>query len=317
MTPRAGTTPQTGTRGDASDIRRDHWTLRRAPAAWGPYLRLARIDRPIGTWLLLFPCWWGLGLAAAAQGVWPDPFYVLLFAIGALVMRGAGCVYNDLVDRDFDAKVARTATRPIPSGEVTPRQAALFMGALLLAGLAVLLQFNAFTIGVGVASLALVFTYPFMKRVTYWPQAWLGLTFNWGALVGWAALQGSLGLPALLLYAAGIAWTLGYDTIYAHQDKEDDALIGVKSTALKFGAATRSWLIGFYALTVLLLAAAGLAAGLGLPYLVACGAVGLQLAWQVRSLDIDDPEACLALFHSNRWSGWLLCAGLLTESALR
>ncbi len=300
----------------ASDIRRDHWTLRVSPAPLRPYLRLARYDRPIGTWLLLFPCWWGLGLAAAAAGAWPNWFYVLLFAIGALVMRGAGCTFNDLVDRDFDAKVARTATRPIPSGEVTPRQAAAFMALQMLIGLAVLLQFNLFSILLGLASLALVFTYPFMKRITYWPQAWLGLTFNWGALMGWAVLEGSLALPAVLLYVAGIAWTLGYDTIYAHQDKEDDALIGVKSTALKFGAATKPWLVGFYALTVALLAAAGLAAGLGLPYLVACSAVALHLAWQVRTLDVDDPQNCLDRFRSNRWVGWLLFAGLLAETAL-
>lgn len=315
MTRQASTTSETTQRA-ASDIRGDHWTLRLAPGALHPYLRLARFDRPIGTWLLLFPCWWGLGLAAAAAGTWPNWVYVLLFAIGALVMRGAGCTFNDLVDRDFDAKVARTATRPIPSGEVTPRQAAAFMALQMLIGLAVLLQFNRFSILLGLASLALVFTYPFMKRVTYWPQAWLGLTFNWGALMGWAVLEGSLALPAFLLYAAGIAWTLGYDTIYALQDKEDDALIGVKSTALKFGAASKRWIAGFYAVTVALLAAAGLAAGLGLPYLLACAAAALQLAWQVRTLDIDDPQNCLYRFHSNRWVGWLLFAGALAETAL-
>ncbi|MDJ0943758.1 MAG: 4-hydroxybenzoate octaprenyltransferase [Kiloniellales bacterium] len=314
MTPPSQTTTQAAA--GASDIRRDHWTLRLSPAPLRPYLRLARLDRPIGTWLLLFPCWWGLGLAAAAAGAWPNWLYVLLFAIGALVMRGAGCTYNDLVDRDFDAKVARTATRPIPSGEVTPRRAVVFMGLQMLVGLAVLLQFNGFSILLGLASLALVFTYPFMKRITYWPQAWLGLTFNWGALMGWAVLEGSLALPAILLYAAGIAWTLGYDTIYAHQDKEDDALIGVKSTALKFGAASKPWIVAFYAVTVALLAAAGLAAGLGMAYLVACAAVAVQLAWQVRTLDIDDPQSCIDRFRSNRWTGWLLCAGCLAETAL-
>ena len=316
MTPPAPTTTETTTQAPASDIRRDHWTLRLSPAPLRPYLRLARIDRPIGTWLLLFPCWWGLGLAAAAAGAWPNWLFVLLFGIGALVMRGAGCTYNDLVDRDFDARVARTATRPIPSGEVTPRQAAAFMALQMLIGLAVLLQFNGFSILLGLASLVLVFSYPFMKRVTYWPQAWLGLTFNWGALMGWAVIEGSLALPAVLLYAAGIVWTLGYDTIYAHQDKEDDALIGVKSTALKFGAASKTWIAAFYAVTVALLAAAGLAAGLGLPYLVACAAVALQLAWQVRTLDIDDPQNCLDRFRSNRWTGWLLFAGFLAETGL-
>ena len=309
-------TAETTARSAASDIRGDHWVLRLSPPGLRPYLRLARIDRPIGTWLLLFPCWWSLGLASAAAGIWPDWTWVLLFAIGALVMRGAGCVFNDLVDRDFDAKVARTATRPIPSGEVTPRQAVVFMGLLMLVGLAVLLQFNRFAIFLGLASLLLVFTYPFMKRITYWPQAWLGLTFNWGALLGWAVLEGGLALPAVLLYTAGIAWTLGYDTIYAHQDKEDDALIGVKSTALKLGSCSRPWIAGFYGLTVLLLAAAGLAAGLGLPYLIACGAVALHFVWQVRTLDIDDPQNCLYRFHSSRWAGWLLFAGCLAESAL-
>ena len=310
------TTGETARRTAASDIRGDHWTLRLAPGALRPYLRLARVDRPIGTWLLLFPCWWGVGLAAAAAGAWPNWLYLLLFGIGALVMRGAGCTYNDLVDRDFDAKVARTATRPIPGGEVSPRQAVAFMGLQMLIGLAVLLQFNRFAVLLGLASLVLVFTYPFMKRITYWPQAWLGLTFNWGALMGWAVIEGRLALPAVLLYAAGIAWTLGYDTIYAHQDKEDDALIGVKSTALKLGTATKPWLVGFYALTVVLLAAAGLAAGLGPPYLAACVAVALHLGWQVRTLDIDDPKNCLARFHSNRWVGWLLFAGFLAETAL-
>ena len=212
---------------DRSDIRTDHWTFRLSPARARPYLRLIRIDRPIGTWLLLFPCWWSLSLAAASEGRLPDWRLALLFAAGAFIMRGAGCTFNDLADRDIDAKVARTAGRPIPSGQVSPRQAGLFLALQLLAGLLILLQLNGFTIWLGLASLALVFSYPFMKRITYWPQAWLGLTFNWGALMGWAAVTGGLGPAALLLYAAGIAWTLGYDTIYAHQDKEDDALIGV------------------------------------------------------------------------------------------
>ncbi len=315
-------TPETTAReaaaSNASDIRGGHWAYRLAPAAWRPYLALARFDRPIGTWLLLFPCWWGLSLALARAQLWPDwrlalPF--ALFALGALVMRGAGCTYNDMVDRDIDAKVARTAQRPIPSGRVSPRRAAVFLAAQLAAGLAVLLQFNGFTIALGVASLGLVFTYPFMKRITYWPQAWLGLTFNWGALMGWAAVTGSLAWPPLLLYLAGLAWTLGYDTIYAHQDKEDDALIGVKSTALKLGRATKPWLAGFYGATVLLLLAAGLTAGLGWPFLAGLAGVAGHFVWQVTTLEIDDPGNCIVRFRANRFVGWILLAGILAGGA--
>jgi 4-hydroxybenzoate polyprenyltransferase len=302
--------------GIPSDIRGDHWSLRLAPESARPYLRLIRFDRPIGTWLLLFPCWWSLTLAAAVAGTWPDWRLVLLFAVGALVMRSAGCTVNDLADRDYDAKVARTATRPIPSRQITPRQALVFLVMELLAGLLVLVQLNGFAILLGLAALPLVFAYPFMKRFTYWPQAWLGLTFNWGALVGWAAVTGGLAWPPVLLYAAGLCWTLGYDTIYAHQDKEDDALIGVKSTALKLGARTRPWLAGFYGAAVALLAAAGLAAGLGWPLLLAVAAVAAHFAWQVSGLDTDDPKDCLRRFKSNRFVGWILLAGLLGETAL-
>ncbi len=302
-----------------SDIQGDHWSLRLAPEAVRPYLRLIRFDRPIGTWLLLFPCWWSLALAAAAgatDGGWPDWRLALLFAVGALIMRGAGCTINDLADREYDAKVARTATRPIPSGQITPRQAFVFLALELLAGLLVLLQLNGFAILLGLAALPLVFAYPFMKRFTYWPQAWLGLTFNWGALLGWAAATGGLAWPPVLLYAAGLCWTLGYDTIYAHQDKEDDALIGVKSSALKLGDRTRPWLAAFYIATVALLAAAGLAAGLGWPFLLAVAAVAAQFAWQLAGLDTENPGDCLMRFKSNRFVGWILLAGLLAESAL-
>ena len=207
------------------------------PLSWRPYARLARLDRPIGTWLLLLPCWWSVAMAAGAQGSasWKTVWLLVLFAIGATAMRGAGCTYNDIVDREFDASVARTRSRPIPSGKVSVKQAWAFLIAQCLIGLVVLLQFNAFAIVVGLASLAIVAAYPFMKRVTYWPQFVLGLAFNWGALMGWAVVMASLGAPAFLLYVGGIAWTLAYDTIYAHQDKEDDILIGLKSTALKFG----------------------------------------------------------------------------------
>jgi 4-hydroxybenzoate polyprenyltransferase len=289
--------------------------LRLAPQAACPYLRLVRFDRPSGTWLRLFPCWWSLTLAAAATGAIADWRLAVLFAIGALVMRGAGCTFNDLVDRDFDAQVARTATRPIPSGQISPRRAVVFLGLQLLAGLLVLLQLHPTAIVLGFAALPLIFAYPFMKRFTYWPQAWLGLTFNWGALLGWAAMTGALAWPPALLYAAGICWTLGYDTIYAHQDKEDDALIGVKSSALKLGARTRPWVAVFYGLTVLLLAAAGLAAGLGWFYLSAVAAVAGQMAWQVAGLNIESAEDCLMRFKSNHLIGWILLAGLLAQTA--
>ena len=298
-----------------SDIVRSHWTMRFTPRAVWPYIELARLDRPIGTWLLLFPCWWSLALATSESAVHNldggFALLVMLFGIGALVMRGAGCTYNDIVDRDFDIKVARTAERPIPSGRVTTRQAVLFLGGQLAVGLIILLQLNSYAIAVGVASLLLVFSYPFMKRITYWPQAWLGLTFNWGALLAWAAIQGSLNWPALLLYVSGIAWTLGYDTIYAHQDKEDDALIGVKSTALKFGQATKSWLWFFYGLTCVLWAALGAGLELPWPYWAALAGVAVHFSWQVVTLDTDNPQDCLDKFKSNRNVGWILFAGLL------
>jgi len=297
----------------ASDIRSDHWVERLAPPGARPYLRLARIDRPIGTWLLLIPCWWGTAFAASSLSAfrWSDLMLYILFAVGALVMRGAGCCWNDIMDRDFDAKVARTTQRPIANGDLTVRQALLFMALLMLIGLAVLIPMGQAAAMVAIASLVLVVIYPLMKRVSYWPQFFLGLAFNWGILVAWAAVTGGLGLPAALLYAAGIAWTLGYDTIYAHQDKEDDALIGVKSTALKFGANTKPWLWGFYAVTLVLTAAAGATAGLAWPFYVLLALGAVQLAWQVIDLDLDDPADCLAKFHSNRYFGFILLAGFV------
>jgi len=295
--------------GGASDIPRGGWLARRLPGAALPYARLMRADRPIGTWLLLFPCWWGLALATPG---WPSPWVLALFALGAFVMRGAGCTYNDIVDRDFDGRVARTADRPLPSGAVSLRQALVFLLAQLLVGLAILLLFDRFSILLGIASLALVFTYPLMKRVTWWPQFFLGLTFNWGALMGWsAATGGGLAAPALLLYAGGIAWTLGYDTIYAHQDKEDDALVGVKSSARPGRDKTMKRFALALAAAVALFAAAGSAAGLGWPFFVALAAVAAQLAWQAGAVDIDRPADCLAKFRANRLVGWALLAGIV------
>lgn len=290
------------------DIPVECWIDRRLPVAWRPYCRLMRLDRPIGTWLLLFPCWWSAALAADG---WPDLWLFVLFAIGAVVMRGAGCTVNDWADRDFDGKVARTAARPIPSGAVSPRQALIFLVAQLLVGLLVLLQLNWFAIGVGAASLLLVFPYPFMKRITYWPQAWLGLTFNWGALVGWAAVRGDLALAPVLLYIAGVFWTLGYDTIYAHQDKEDDILIGVKSTALALGQNTVAALWGFYGLALALIAAAGWSAGLAWPFWPLLAVAAAHLAWQAWRVDINDSSDCLAKFKSNRHFGWLLLLAIV------
>jgi 4-hydroxybenzoate polyprenyltransferase len=298
----------------ASDIRTGDWIDRHVPRAARPYLRLARIDRPIGTWLLLIPGWWGLALATAAvrgPNPWDSLVYAALFAVGALVMRGAGCTWNDILDRDIDARVARTATRPIPSGAVSVRQAVAFLVFQLLLGLAVLLCFNGFAIALAIASLLLVALYPLMKRVTYWPQLFLGLTFNWGALVGWAAVTGGLEAPALLLYAAGIFWTLGYDTIYAHQDKEDDILIGVKSTALRLGSATRSWVWGFYAAMMALTVVAGAMAGLSWLFHIALIVPALMLARQTQTLDIDDAVGCLARFRAHRWVGLAVLASLL------
>jgi len=294
-----------------------NWVDRLAPAAWRPYLRLVRFDRPIGAWLLLFPCWWGQALAELSIGrAYPNPWYLALFFAGAFLMRGAGCTYNDIVDRDYDASVARTAARPIPSGQISVAEARMFLAVLCLAGLVILLQFNLFTIVLGSASLALVVVYPFMKRLTYWPQLVLGLTFKWGALVGWTAVTGSLALAPVVLYAGCVLWTIGYDTIYAHQDKEDDLAIGLKSTALKFGDATPQWLVAFYTGAVVLWAIAGALAGARLAFFLALGLAGVQLAWQVATLNTADAGNCLARFKSNRWIGWLLFLGLAVDMAL-
>jgi len=312
--------------GVVADAVRGNWVDRWAPPVARPYLRLSRADRPIGTWLLLLPCWWGVALAAAADpGGWRpwDLWIIGGCTIGAFLMRGAGCTWNDLSDRDFDAAVARTRSRPLPSGQVTPRQAVVWMVAQALAAAVVLFSYNATAIALGVGSLLLVAVYPFAKRFTWWPQVFLGLAFNWGALLAYAAHAGRLDWPAVVLWLSGIAWTLFYDTIYAHQDKEDDALIGVRSTARLFGTATRVWLRGFMLVSVglMLVAVLGalLAADAGwtavLIALLGIWGFGAHMGWQLGQLDIDNPDTCMKLFRTNRDAG-LVVALFLAGAAL-
>lgn len=300
-------------KGQVSDAVRGNWVDHYAPEWSRPYLRLSRADRPIGTWLLLLPCWWGLFLSAVQKGRfgWEGLWIMIGCGMGAWLMRGAGCTWNDITDRHFDGQVERTRSRPIPSGQVTAKKAAVWMVLQALIALCILLTFNTNAILLGFISLVPVAIYPFAKRFTYWPQVFLGIAFNWGSLLAWTAHSGSLGLPAVLLYAAGLAWTLFYDTIYAHQDKEDDVMIGVKSTALLFGAATPRWLTKFLILTVLLMGA-GIALALidasPLTLILALGApwaMGWHLVWQLRKLDIDDSDGLLALFRSNRDAGMI------------
>lgn len=296
----------------ASDIQRDSWVDRLLPESLKPYAFLARMDRPIGTWLLLIPCWWGMALAAEG---WPDWRLAILFTVGAFAMRGAGCTINDLVDREYDGKVARTATRPIASGAITVPQAIIFLALQLLVGLIVLIQLNIFTILLGASSLALVALYPFAKRVTYWPQLVLGLTFNWGVLVGWSAVTGSIEPLPVFVYAACVFWTLGYDTIYAHQDKADDVIVGVKSSALRLGDKTATALWFFYGATVALLIWVGIEAALGIGFWIGLALGATHLVWQIRRLDIDNPKLCLAIFKSNRDFGFLVLAGFVAGQA--
>jgi len=295
-----------------------NWVDRLAPAAFRPYLRLARADRPIGSWLLLLPCWWSSALAAvAAHTATPNPWHLVLFAIGTVAMRGAGCTWNDIVDRDIDARVERTRSRPLPSGQVSLAAAVVFLVLQALVGLAVLLQFNGFAIATGLASLVIVAVYPFMKRITWWPQIVLGLAFSWGALMGWAAALGRLDWPAVVLYAGSISWVIGYDTIYAHQDREDDALAGLKSTALLFGERTKPMLAAFFAAAVVLIGIAGFGVGARIAFALGLATFAAHLAWQVVRLDIGDPALCLRLFQSNRDAGLILFAGLMLDAALR
>jgi 4-hydroxybenzoate polyprenyltransferase len=290
---------------------------RYAPKVVLPYLRLARFDRPIGIVLLAMPCFWSVSLAARSVGdAYPDPYLLLLFLIGATAMRGAGCTYNDIVDRDIDAKVARTRTRPLPSGQVRPKAAFLFMVLLSLIGFAVLVSLNPFAVMLGLGVLPIVALYPFVKRISYWPQAVLGLAFNSGALMGWASVLDRLDLASLVLYAGAICWTVGYDTIYAHQDREDDGLLGVKSTALRFGRATKPWLTFLYAVAWLAITLAGLLAGAGFAFLIGMLLAAVQLAWQVITLDIDDAENCLIRFRSNRDFGLIVLASILIDMGL-
>jgi 4-hydroxybenzoate polyprenyltransferase len=294
-----------------------NWVDRFAPASLVPYLRLARVDRPIGFFLLALPCFWSVSLAGRSiDEPYPDLWLLFLFAVGALVMRAAGCTYNDLVDREIDAQVARTRSRPLPSGQVTPRAALIFMLALCLIGLVVLLSFNSTTVWLGFGVIPIVALYPFVKRFSYWPQAVLGLAFNWGALLGWPAVLGRVDWPAVVLYAGAVAWTIGYDTIYAHQDREDDDLIGLKSTALKFGRATKPWLALLYAIAWFAIVAAGIMAHAGTAFLLGMTTAAAQLAWQVLTLDIDDAENCLKRFRSNRDFGAIVLAAILMDMVL-
>lgn len=295
--------------------------VEQAPVAWQPYLRLARLDRPIGAWLLFWPCVFGLALGAAEQNhaylsAARDWLLLCLFGIGAVAMRGAGCTYNDIVDRNIDAKVARTRARPIPSCQVTVKQAWAFAAAQCAIGFIILLCLNRYAIALGALSLILIAIYPFMKRITWWPQAWLGLTFNWGALLGFAVQAGRTTAADLVLYIGCFFWTLGYDTIYALQDVEDDALARVKSTARLFGKRVRIWVFLFYMMAFALIAAAAAfgfrnpaAAALLLPVLA-------HFIWQARALDIDKPETALRVFRANRDAGALVAAALLVASWL-
>ena len=287
--------------------------LRYLPPTFQPYARLMRLDKPIGTWLLLLPCWWSLALAAPKH---PPIGLMLLFALGAVVMRGAGCVVNDLYDRHLDRLVARTADRPLASGELEPIQAIILLILLLLIGFGILLCLNNFTVWLGASSLVLVFAYPLMKRITWWPQLVLGFTFNWGALLGWSAVHGYIGLPTLPLYFAGIFWTLGYDTIYAHQDIEDDERIGIKSTARLLGKATLPWVALFYAMSILFLMLTGVSADLGKGYYVVLTGAGLFTALQLALWRMDDPANCLNRFKANRDFGLITLVAIIVGKYL-
>jgi 4-hydroxybenzoate polyprenyltransferase len=308
--------PLQGKAATVADAPASNLVDRFAPAALLPYLRLARADRPVGFFLLALPCFWSVALAGRTLGeAFPDLWLLLLFAVGAVVMRAAGCIYNDIVDRDIDAKVARTRGRPLPSGQVTLQAAVAFMVALCLIGLAVLLSFNTFTILLGLGVLPIVALYPFAKRISDLPQVVLGLAFNWGALMGWAAVLGRLDWTPVILYAGAVCWTVGYDTIYAHQDREDDGVLGLRSTALKFGRATKPWVTLLYLAAWVAITAASILADAGFVFLIGMLAAGAQLAWQVATLDIDDAGNCLQRFRSNRDFGAIVLAAIVLDMA--
>ena len=303
--------------GQVADAPLRNWVDRYAPPSWRPFLRLGRFDRPIGAWLLLFPCFWSQTLAEIGTGQpYPQPHYLILFAVGAFVMRAAGCAFNDYVDRDIDRHVKRTASRPIPSGQISPEAALIFVVAASLVGLLVLLQFNTATIAMSIASLIIVAIYPYSKRITRFPQLVLGLVFSWGALVGWTAIKGSLGGPARVLYLGCVLWTIGYDTIYALQDKDDDAILGIGSSATLFGDDTISYVGALYGCAVILWLLAGAMAGTHLIYYLALTLVFLQMSWQVSTLDTTDPANCLRRFRSNRDVGIAVFLGLVADMTL-
>lgn len=315
------TIQSSGVRGRVKDAPSGHWVYRALPRWLWPYAQLARWDRPIGWQLLLWPCLWSAAMAAAAHAqpgesfssTLPSLWHLALFFVGAVAMRGAGCAYNDIVDADLDSQVDRTRSRPLPSGQVSKRQAWAFVVIQALIGLAVLLQFNQFAIVVGLCSLVTVAIYPFMKRITDWPQLFLGFAFSWGALMGWAAHYGSLDAAPVLLYVGTILWTIGYDTIYGHQDKEDDALVGVRSTARLFGDQTQQWLVYLYGGALVMFASAFSIAQVPLPAMAGLLAAAVHMIRQIRTLDIDDPDQCLRLFKSNNVIGWMIFLGLLAS----
>lgn len=280
-----------------------------------PYAQLMRLEHPVGIWLLVFPCWWSLALSSKIcdQGL---AKFVVWFGLGALFMRGAGCTYNDIIDRKFDSKTARTALRPIPSGTVSVYHAVLFLIIQLLIGFCILLQMNSLTVLLGISTLMLVFSYPFMKRITFWPQVWLGLTFNSGALLGWSAVTGNISGPALALYAASFFWTLGYDTIYALQDLKEDVIIGVKSSALILGQWVRLAVAAFYSCVIILTAIVGILSNCGIIFIVSLGIAGFHLVWQVITLDTEDDTNCLERFYSNYQYGILILGGIIIDALL-
>lgn len=296
------------------DIKHEGW-ISKLPRPWQPYAILMRLDRPIGWWLLLLPGWWGIVLGAnGVSGMYASDIYLMIyFLIGAILMRGAGCIINDLWDRDFDSQVARTKTRPLASGQIKMPQAVIFLFSLLFISFIILLQTSGVTILLGILSLAFIVAYPYMKRITWWPQAFLGLTFNFGALMGWGAATHYIGWSALILYAAGFFWTLGYDTIYAHQDKEDDEIIGIKSTALLFGERSKFWVSIFYGCAMILIALASIVAGSGLISLALLALPAIHLFRQILEWDIDDPHSALLIFKSNRNFGLLVLVSFLVS----